>query len=130
MVLTIKTDNPTAEVGLYFNTGQQRQYKKWQAHRQLAESIHREIDSLLKAESKTWKDLSGVICYKGPGSFTGLRIGLTVGNALAYSLVVPIVGTTGNDWINMGVGQIAKDINKKIVIPVYGNQPHITLPRK
>lgn len=130
MILTIRTDNPDAEVGLFFDTGQKRQYKKWQAHRQLAESVHKEIDELLKAEGKNWKDISGIVCYKGPGSFTGLRIGLTVANALAYSLSVPIVGEGETEWIRTGIDHIASGQDEKIVIPEYGRDPHITQQKK
>jgi tRNA threonylcarbamoyladenosine biosynthesis protein TsaB len=38
-------------------------------------------------------DIEGVVCFKGPGSFTGLRIGLTVGNALAYAQNIPVVAS-------------------------------------
>ncbi len=130
MILTIRTDNPEAEVGLFFDTAQKRQYKKWQAHRQLAESIHKEINELLKAENKNWKDISGIVCYKGPGSFTGLRIGLTVANTLAYSLNVPIVGTSGEEWQNKGLKLIADGVDDKIVVPEYGAEPHITKQKK
>lgn len=126
MILTIRTDNPQAEVGLFYNTGQKRQYKKWQAHRQLAESIHKEIDVLRKAESKTWQDVSGIICYKGPGSFTGLRIGLTVANALAYGLSIPVVSEVGEAWISTGIKRLASGNGEYVVVPEYGRGPHIT----
>lgn len=130
MILAIRTDNPEAEIGLFFDTGQKRQYKKWQAHRQLAESIHKEIDSLLKAENKGWKDISGIVCFKGPGSFTGLRIGLTVGNALAYSFGVPVVGESGEGWIDSGIKRISAGDDEKIAVPEYGRNPHITAQKK
>ncbi len=130
MILTIRTDNPEAEIGLFFDTGQKRQYKKWQAHRELAESIHKKISDILKAEDKNWQDISGIVCYKGPGSFTGLRIGLTVGNTLAYGLSVPIVSNVGKDWITDGIKEIAKGKNDAIVVPEYGRDPHITQQKK
>lgn len=130
MVLTIRTDNPQAEIGLFYNTGQKRQYKKWQAHRQLAESIHKEIDQMFKHEEISWNKITGIVCFQGPGSFTGLRIGITIANTLAYSLQVAIVGSTGNDWASNGIKKIADGVNKKIIIPTYGNEPHITQQKK
>jgi tRNA threonylcarbamoyl adenosine modification protein YeaZ len=39
-------------------------------------------------------DLTGVIVGTGPGSFTGLRIGLATAKTIAYTLDVPIVGAS------------------------------------
>src|SRR3989344_1792281 len=39
-----------------------------------------------------WKDLEGVEVEKGPGSFTGLRVGVSVANALGFSLGIPVNG--------------------------------------
>lgn len=47
------------------------------------------IDSLLKKAALKANDLDGVICMKGPGSFTGLRIGYSIAKGLALSLSVP-----------------------------------------
>ena|SRR3990167_2108523 len=129
LILTIRTDKPEAEVGL-FNDEQELAYEKWQAHRELSKTIHQQIAKILQIVSKEWTDIGGVLCYRGPGSFTGLRIGLTVGNALAYGLEIPIVSAGGKDWIKKGVKQILAGKNEKIALPKYGAPVHITKPRK
>lgn len=130
MILTIRTDKPEAEVGLYFRAGQQRQYIKWQAHRQLAETIHKKIDYILKAEDKNWQSITGIICYAGPGSFTGLRIGISVANAIAYSLGIPIISGVGVDWVKQGIEKVANNKIEKQIAPIYGSNPNITVQKK
>jgi tRNA threonylcarbamoyladenosine biosynthesis protein TsaB len=129
LILTIRTDNPEAEVGLY--DGEMRlAYEKWQAHRELSITIHKKIEEILVSHSKKLSDLQGFVCFKGPGSFTGLRIGLTVANTLAYSLDAPIVGKIGKNWIPDGIKDINSGENEKIIIPEYGAEPHITVQKK
>jgi tRNA threonylcarbamoyladenosine biosynthesis protein TsaB len=129
LVLTIKTDNPDAEIGL-FKDNKKLAYESWEAHRTLSETLHQKIEDLLKSHKKDWSDLQGIICFKGPGSFTGLRIGLTVGNSLAYGLQIPIVAIKGSDWIDQGIAQIQLGKNNKVVLPDYGSAAHITQPKK
>ncbi|HMH30982.1 MAG TPA: tRNA (adenosine(37)-N6)-threonylcarbamoyltransferase complex dimerization subunit type 1 TsaB, partial [Methylomirabilota bacterium] len=114
LILTIRTDKPEAELGLY-KDNEQVAYHSWQAHRQLAETIHTEIKKILEAEDYKLSDLNAIVAYKGPGSFTGLRIGLSVANALADSLDIAIVGiTTTDDWIKIGTKKLMKGENQKI----------------
>lgn len=129
LILTIRTDKPEAEIGLYEDDIELTCHK-WQAHRQLAETIHKEIKGVLDKEGKKLQDLEGVVIYQGPGSFTGLRIGISVANALANSLAVPVVGTKSEDWIKAGVNQLNQGINNQIVMPFYGSEAKTTLPRK
>jgi tRNA threonylcarbamoyladenosine biosynthesis protein TsaB len=129
LILTLRTDKPEAEIGLFMDTLQQ-DYYHWTAHRQLAETLHLKIRELLNGQAKDWHDIQGIVCFEGPGSFTGLRIGISVVNALASSLNVPLVGTQDNDWIEDGISQLLAGKDGKIVIPYYGADPHITTPRK
>lgn len=48
------------------------------------------IDSILKENSLTVKDIKNVVAVNGPGSFTGLRIGLSAAKTLACFLNIPI----------------------------------------
>ncbi len=50
------------------------------------------IDRILKDASLTIKDLDGIAVSLGPGSFTGLRIGIATAKGLAQGLNIPIVG--------------------------------------
>lgn len=50
------------------------------------------IEKLLKQENLEYKDLRGVEVETGPGSFTGIRVGVSVANALGFSLGIPVNG--------------------------------------
>lgn len=128
LVLTIRTDNPQAEIGLY-EDGASLFQKNWQAHRELAETIHNAIDEVLRHEGVTISEIDGIIFFKGPGSFTGLRIGASVANALSSSLKIPIVGEYGDEWVRDGLARLIKH-DDRLVIPEYGMAANITPPRK
>lgn len=128
IIITIRTDKPESELGIY-NANQRVDYFIWQAHRQLAETIHQKLKELIEKNKLALQDIEGIIVYKGPGSFTGLRIGLSVANALADSLSLPIVSETGENWKNTGIQRITAGQNEKVVVPNYGSPPHITKPK-
>jgi tRNA threonylcarbamoyladenosine biosynthesis protein TsaB len=129
LVLTIRTDRPEAEVGI-FEDHTQLAYETWQAHRELSVTIHNKIENLLASQGKTIQDITGIVCFAGPGSFTGLRIGITVGNALAYGLQIPIVARKDPDWLHTGINNLAAGDNDKVSVPEYGAPAHITQPKK
>lgn len=129
IILTIRSDRPEAELAL-FKDDDLLEIIKWEAHRQLSDTIHFKIEALLKDQHKTWQDIMGIVVFKGPGSFTGLRIGISVANALAYSLSVPIIAADGDDWQQSGIAQLLSGSDQKVAIPNYGAEVHITMPKK
>ena len=50
------------------------------------------IDEVLRKEGVSLKDIKEIEVNPGPGSFTGLRVGLAVANALGWALKIPVNG--------------------------------------
>lgn len=132
MILAIRTDKPEAEIYLYSLAGEKSAEHTWQAHRELSNTLLEQIEQLLHANTLQIKDLEGIVVFQGPGSFTGLRIGITVANTLAYAQSMPVVGSTDDNWVDTGLQALASNNAKQmqIVIPEYGAPAHITKPRK
>lgn len=129
LVLTIRTDKPESEIGLY-KDGQKIAYETWQAHRALAETIHQKIKELLDRNQLELSGIQAILVFKGPGSFTGLRIGMSVANALSYSLNIPVATAHGGDWLKTGLDQLANGQDEVVALPDYGAPAHITAPKK
>ncbi|ARK28630.1 tRNA (adenosine(37)-N6)-threonylcarbamoyltransferase complex dimerization subunit type 1 TsaB [Halalkalibacter krulwichiae] len=52
------------------------------------------INKLLKEVGVTAKELTRVVVANGPGSYTGVRIGVTTAKTLAWSLNIPVIGVS------------------------------------
>lgn len=48
------------------------------------------IEKLVKKQGLTLKDIDSVEVRVGPGSFTGLRVGVSIANALSFALGIPV----------------------------------------
>lgn len=131
LILTLRTDKPEAEVGLYDDRGSQVSYQVWYAHRQLSVTLLGVIRDELKKCGATIDDLAGIVVFRGPGSFTGLRIGITVVNTLAHEMHVPIVGVAGErQWLERGLSRLGAGEDDRLVMPEYGAEAHITQQKK
>lgn len=128
MIVLLDTAQPIARLVLI--DGDTRKEIEWEAHRQLAKGLLGWLEKQLAMVGKTWEDIEGIGVYEGPGSFTGIRIGLAVMNTLAESLGVPIVGATGNDWQEAIVKRLGSGENDKLVLPLYDRDATITTQRK
>lgn len=56
-----------------------------------AEKLHIFIAEVLKDALVTMQDLDAIAVSKGPGSYTGLRIGVSAAKGLCYALEIPLI---------------------------------------
>jgi tRNA threonylcarbamoyladenosine biosynthesis protein TsaB len=125
MILALHTTGPTTELWLLPS----KEHLEWESGRRLADELLGRIKGLLEKQGQTIPDLTGLIIFSGPGSFTSLRIGHTVANALAESLDIPIVGTRGDDWLEDGLAALPKTEPGQPVWPFYGAEANVTRPK-
>lgn len=128
MILLLDTSAPVCKLSLV--EGDWRFDDEWQADRTLAKGLLGYIHKNLQAQNKNWSDLTAIGAFEGPGSFTGLRIGLTVLNTVADSQGIPIVGGRGEQWQTDVLAKLQSGQNDQIILPFYGSDAHITQSRK
>lgn len=56
-----------------------------------AERLHVFIDEIIKEVGITFQELSAIAVSQGPGSYTGLRIGVSAAKGLCYALGIPLI---------------------------------------
>ena len=62
--------------------------KVWNVNRQLSSRFHKILQEFIQPQE--WKDINFVAVAKGPGSFTGTRIGMTAARTIAQQLEIPL----------------------------------------
>ena len=90
MILLLDTSSPVCRLSLVDNG--RRTDDEWQADRQLADGLLAYIESRLADADASWEDLTGIGVFKGPGSFTGLRVGIAAAHGLAIGWSIPLSG--------------------------------------
>jgi tRNA threonylcarbamoyladenosine biosynthesis protein TsaB len=90
LILQIETATTVCSVALSEN-GHLLVYKEIQQRNVHAEVITLFIDEVLKTAGKQYRQLNAVAVSCGPGSYTGLRIGISVTKGLCYSLDIPFI---------------------------------------
>lgn len=128
MIVLLDTSTPICKITLV--DGKDWFEYEWQADRTLAKNLLSYLRDSLQQHKKTMHTITGIGVLKGPGSFTGLRIGMTVANTIASTQSVPIVGETGNDWQKKALERLKNGEDDQIVLPFYGREARITTPRK
>jgi tRNA threonylcarbamoyladenosine biosynthesis protein TsaB len=67
-----------------------------------AVTVLEDIDALLRQAGAHTRELGGIAVGIGPGSFTGIRIGLATARGLALALNVPVAGVSTLDALAAG----------------------------
>jgi tRNA threonylcarbamoyladenosine biosynthesis protein TsaB len=61
------------------------------AFRHLSDKLHPTIETCMKKAGVSFQELACVVCTKGPGSFTSVRVGLSAAQGLSFALNIPVI---------------------------------------
>ncbi len=80
-----------------------------------AERLHIFIDEILQENNLKFSDLDAIAISEGPGSYTGLRIGVSAAKGLCYSLELPMVAVPTLESL---ASQVKVGGDGEVVIPM------------
>jgi tRNA threonylcarbamoyladenosine biosynthesis protein TsaB len=92
MILGITTATPRCTVALVGDDGEVLGEEAYEDEMNHAERIFPTLDRLLSSTGRAKGDIERVACDVGPGSFTGIRVGLASAKGIALALGVPLTG--------------------------------------
>ncbi len=127
MILIIQTVRPTIEIALMQGEELVRR-EAWVSERDEVKKVLPKIEEMTANEK-----LDKIIVFNGKGPFSSTRIGVTIANAMAYSLQIPIEQITIENDDSRELTEILQTTQSeevKIASPVYSHDAKITPSKK
>lgn len=105
LLLALDTSTSVASVAL-FDGRQVVSETTWLAGREHSTRLLIEVQSAFERVARTTDDLTGLVVARGPGSFTGVRVALSVAKGLAVGLTIPVWGINTLDAVAASVAPV------------------------
>lgn len=94
LILNIETTTTNCSVSLS-NQGETLVLKEdFNSNYSHAESLHVFIEAVITSANKSISDIDAIAVSKGPGSYTGLRIGVSAAKGLCFALEKPLISVS------------------------------------
>lgn len=91
--LVLAIDTTSRDAGVAFFEGRELLAETtWRTHESHSRQLLPAVDWLLGHVERTKAEISALVVCLGPGSYAGMRVGLSTAKTLAYALDVPVVG--------------------------------------
>ncbi|MFM2313467.1 MAG: hypothetical protein RLZZ04_2743 [Cyanobacteriota bacterium] len=87
--IALHTSTPQLGIAINNYAGDNR-CQIWDLGRDLASALHQHLATMLLPQ--TWQDLAFIAVAKGPGGFTGTRVGVVTARTIAQQLNIPLFG--------------------------------------
>lgn len=118
LILACDTSNSTCSAGLY-EDGRELMFELNNSGRTHSETFMPIVDKIVKESGKTYKDIDAVAVTAGPGSFTGIRIGLSAVKGLCLALNIPCIPVSSTKALALSVENITAKEEDSIFIPCF-----------
>jgi tRNA threonylcarbamoyladenosine biosynthesis protein TsaB len=113
LILNIDTATEKASICLAEN-GEQLSLMHNDRQQDHASWLHTAIEEMIQQQKYELKDLNAVAISAGPGSYTGLRVGMAAAKGLCYALNIPLI--TENTLFMMAFAALQQSDNKNALL--------------
>lgn len=87
------------------------------------------IKSFLARKKVAWQNITKIIVCSGPGSFTGIRVGISIAQACGLALNIPVT-TIKKSAIPDDLSLLRQYKGAKSLLANYGKEANITISKK
>ena len=121
-------DTSTDHAGIALSTADGVLTQVWPAARAQTTTLLPEIDRLVREAGLKPADISGLVVATGPGTFTGLRVGLSIAKGIVIARGCPIVGiptleTVFAGHVDEGIRAVLPAGRGRVVSQLRGGEP-------
>jgi len=109
MILAIDTATRWAGLALHDGTAVLAEYG-WRCLNNHTIELSSAIEEMFKRVNKSINDLEGIAVAIGPGSYTGLRVGLSLAKGLALANQIPLLGVPTLDIVAFSIDQRSEQL--------------------
>jgi tRNA threonylcarbamoyladenosine biosynthesis protein TsaB len=113
LLLGMDTSTRVASVAL-FDGEQVLSETSWLAGREHSTRLLVEVEAALARVGRTASQLTGLVVARGPGSFTGVRVALSVAKGISAGLSIPVWGISSLEVLAFGAG--ATDVPVRAIV--------------
>lgn len=113
-ILAIETSGPTCSVAVNHDGNITQVFEA--TPREHAKKVLPMVDDLLKQTGLSMEQVDAIAFSKGPGSFTGLRIGFGIVQGLAFGCAIPVIGVSSLQALSYKAG-VKVGVQEGVVVP-------------
>lgn len=117
LILLLETATASCSVALSRN-GEVLAVKELNERNVHASHITLLVDEVMRSSGKTYKELSAVAVSKGPGSYTGLRIGVSAAKGFCFALDIPLISVHTLEAMASGLRECGKLGDASLLVPM------------
>ena len=118
LILACDTSNSTCCAGLY-EDGKELMFELNNSGRTNSETFMPIVDKIVKESGKDYKDIDAVAVTVGPGSFTGIRIGLSAVKGLCLAMGKPCIPVSSTKALALSVENVTAEEKDSVFIPCF-----------
>src|SRR5579871_6069248 len=119
MALILNIDISTESAAICLSKdGMQLALSESNEQKEHASWLHVAIDKMMKSNGFLMKDLSAVAVIDGPGSYTGLRVGMSAAKGLCYALQIPLITESSLKFMAYAATKQINDISDSFLCPM------------
>ena len=127
-VLVLAVDTSTRASIVALGAGEPLAVSRRDVQHRHGSHVLEQIDEVFEMTGRALDEVDALAVGTGPGSFTGLRVGLATIKTMAYALALPLVGIMSSDALRLAATRAGAAAEAAVVLPAGAHDHYLARP--